>query len=924
MIAPSILLVHLLPGLLAQAPPTVPPDPFDFWPLVTPLLGVSQPCFEASLDYANGILNGSSWAIQMLDSSGHLPFLQEGQLSDTRPLYICAILDALLGPGACPPSLQDYPLMIPFGHAVDLGDQDLCTTVTEVTTHFCHNGLNAFPSEATVRNAKEFRPNAPQHRLHTLDGEHILRVRQQAIKKILRNQVDNSTAAFNSSSSSSSPHGLSPFPFSDLLQRNPVMDKMIHETREALSEINKAICPGCRATFNFGQLAMTWVILWWFNNMGNGGGAFPIGGGWPWPAYRGCYPAACTKQDVMSNSIQLDQLYGIPGLKMLGIVGFSEEDMAESGLAYDPLPGCSSDERYQQNWTNGNYIAVAVFSTLGLLLLAGTVYDVYSRQTRGSNLPEKAVENVDHRNKYILSFSILQNLEFVLSTKGGGSDRLDCIEGIRAISMTWVVLGHSFLFSSYYLYVDNKADTPLDSTEIGGLGFRAILAGPYSVDSFFFIGSTLVSYLLLKDLDKTHGWGNMTGLIHMVFLYVNRILRISVPYAVYILYVAGIQNLLFKEPLDVGTYTEQMAIECREHWAADLLYVNVFNSEGQARCVGQGWFLGTDMWFFVFAPIIVYPLWLSKFNSVYKVAAYTWWLVFLSLSVAWCLRCTFQYSNWTPGDIPCWMDVVQSQDFAVYGRRNQCYIVGLLLGHFLHITKGKKINIPPVVNLVIWEGVLLLFFALVYAPYDTYLERVDSNKPIARFWYACSHLMWGLCLAWLVFACCRGLGGVVNDFLTWNGWRPIAKISFMTYLVHLDVQFIFFSLQVICKSILLKLLHYPPELHGGLDVLAKHRDVFGKLGSCFATRLLHFSCLGTTLGKDSETGDRVVHRSVVQETFSKMDSGCSDNPCGSSACYDCQYVETLGSRPRRQLLLNCRLGSCMLCLTKNPLVHTIL
>ena len=187
MITPSILLVHLLPGLLAQAAPTVPPDPFDFWPLVTPLLGVSPSCFEASMEYANGILNGSSWAIQMLDSSGHLPFLQEGQLSDTRPLYICGIFDALLGPGACPPSLQDYPLMIPFGHAVDLGDQDLCTTVTEVTTHFCHNGLNAFPLEATVRNAKEFRPHAPQqHRFHTLDGEHILRVRQQVLWWFLR------------------------------------------------------------------------------------------------------------------------------------------------------------------------------------------------------------------------------------------------------------------------------------------------------------------------------------------------------------------------------------------------------------------------------------------------------------------------------------------------------------------------------------------------------------------------------------------------------------------------------------------------------------------------------------------------------------------------------------------------------------------
>ena len=139
---------------------------------------------------------------------------------------------------------------------------------------------------------------------------------------------------------------------------------------------------------------------------------------------------------------------------------------------------------------------------------------------------------------------------------------------------------------------------------------------------------------------------------------------------------------------------------------------------------------------------------------------------------------------------------MSNPDFAVYGRRNQCYIVGLLLGHLLHITKGKKINIPPAVNLLIWEAVLLLFFALVYAPYETDLEDLSSGKPIARIWYACSHLMWGLCLSWLVFACCRGLGGIVNDFLTWPGWSVIAKISFMTYLVHMDIMFIFFASQV--------------------------------------------------------------------------------------------------------------------------------
>ena len=145
------LLFLFTPGLLAQ----VPPDPFDFWPLVTPLLGdIIQPCFDASMEYANGILNGSTWAIQMLDSSGHLPFLQEGLLSDTKPLPLCGILEVMLGENPCPPALQNYPLEIPFGYGVGLGEQDLCTSVTEVSTHFCHNGLQLGSSDQETKQGK--------------------------------------------------------------------------------------------------------------------------------------------------------------------------------------------------------------------------------------------------------------------------------------------------------------------------------------------------------------------------------------------------------------------------------------------------------------------------------------------------------------------------------------------------------------------------------------------------------------------------------------------------------------------------------------------------------------------------------------------------------------------------------------------------
>ena len=77
-------------------------------------------------------------------------------------------------------------------------------------------------------------------------------------------------------------------------------------------------------------------------------------------------------------------------------------------------------------------------------------------------------------------------------------------------------------------------------TELG-MAFQALSEAPYSVDTFFFIGATLVSYLLLKvtiamlmsmtmtfimispqDLDKTNGWLNKKGFVHMVFFYFNR------------------------------------------------------------------------------------------------------------------------------------------------------------------------------------------------------------------------------------------------------------------------------------------------------------------------------------------------------------------------------------------------------------------
>ena len=47
-----------------------------------------------------------------------------------------------------------------------------------------------------------------------------------------------------------------------------------------------------------------------------------------------------------------------------------------------------------------------------------------------------------------------------------------------------------------------------------------------------------------------------------------------------------------------------------------------------------------------------------------------------------------------------------------------------------------------------------------------------------------NRLVWSLALSWLIVACVKGRGGLINEFLSWGGWVPLGKLSYSMYLVH--------------------------------------------------------------------------------------------------------------------------------------------
>lgn len=60
------------------------------------------------------------------------------------------------------------------------------------------------------------------------------------------------------------------------------------------------------------------------------------------------------------------------------------------------------------------------------------------------------------------------------------------------------------------------------------------------------------------------------------------------------------------------------------------------------------------------------------------------------------------------------------------------------------------------------------------------------------FYLTFHKLFWGLALAWVVFACVNGYGGYINSFLSWGFFLPLAKLSYMVYLLHFDIVMAFF------------------------------------------------------------------------------------------------------------------------------------
>ncbi|KAK2142229.1 hypothetical protein LSH36_983g00109 [Paralvinella palmiformis] len=480
-----------------------------------------------------------------------------------------------------------------------------------------------------------------------------------------------------------------------------------------------------------------------------------------------------------------------------------------------------------------NFIFRLLFSVLGALIVCGTVYDVLVHNQILASLgslmrngqfkqepepvsPEGEVNehsplliqpgSVDVEEptsgvagQILLCFSITANMKKILAVEVMKPGTLTAVHGIRLISMSWVILGHTIVF----MLTSMKNPLIFIDDYFKRFSFQAIMNASVSVDTFFLLSGTLASYLMLKQIGKSGGPRN----INWALVFSHRFWRLTPAYML----ILGFYTTLFHHLGTGPVYPETDDPNCMKNWWQNLLYINNLFTQSEG-CMGWMWYLANDMQFFIISPLIIIALYNWFVVGVVIVGA----LILMNILVVWILTEKHNYvadigafdTNRTglndldcTGDDVSWAEQHDKADTGsdkegnemmmewfnnVYVRpycRVGVYAIGIGLGYLLsHIPSRPRIRVLWVI-----AGWLLAALCCLSALYGLY--GVSSNERVlpsgVNALYASVHrIVWALGVSWVIFACSTGYGGPVNTLLSWSGLVPLSRFTYMAYLIH--------------------------------------------------------------------------------------------------------------------------------------------
>ncbi|XP_055913922.1 nose resistant to fluoxetine protein 6-like [Eupeodes corollae] len=424
------------------------------------------------------------------------------------------------------------------------------------------------------------------------------------------------------------------------------------------------------------------------------------------------------------------------------------------------VENCVTAESPSFNITN--YIGFVIFGIFGLLMLLSTLYDIF---TDTFNKPA---------NKILIAFSVVSNGRKLFKLNyAKSSNTISCLTGIRVLSMVWVIYCHCYTASAKMPYI-NKFDYFPWTKEASTM--HVVLA-TVSVDSFFFISGLLLAWIGFFELDKSN------GKLNLFLMYFHRYMRLTPALAAVILYVVSIDDYIGIGP--ISQEFRDIVGNCKNNWWSTLLYIQNYANPADV-CVGQTWYLAVDTQLYVLSPLILIPLW--KHGK--KVIPIMFILAFLQVGYVIAIFYQYGFNNF--------LGVLGDDQLVLTYKpthaRYSVWLVGIGFGYFMHKNRSKSIRLSRPIQVLGWCACFAVIGAIMYGPYPTIHADQGATILQAALYEPFRRIGWGVMLAWVVFACHFGFGGLINSFLSHEMWQPIARLTYSMYLVHLNIQVVNYGL----------------------------------------------------------------------------------------------------------------------------------
>jgi peptidoglycan/LPS O-acetylase OafA/YrhL len=352
----------------------------------------------------------------------------------------------------------------------------------------------------------------------------------------------------------------------------------------------------------------------------------------------------------------------------------------------------------------------------------------------------------------------------------GKRGEFDALNGIRALSMLWIILAQSYRYAGPLFknpaYIEQVVER---------FSFQVVISATLATDSFLVVSGFLSALSILRLLERR-------GRLAIVSVYMRRLMRFVPAMAITTVVYWSVTPYIANGPVWY-MYSDVCHTNCESRWYRTALMVSNLANSFTDACMQWSWFgsLSVQLYIF-FVPI----LWL-----LYKHHRTGMTVLILSLigSIASNMAVASQ-EKLSPNMVYITDGRYQDKILTKPWARADSFVIGIFayIAYSYIRSKPRRLRervFSPVVQVLGMALSCLLLFLCIFGPYRDYEHGVTQWSHTANVLYiGLARPAFAASVAIIMTLTFAGQGSIVGVLLSARFWRPFAKLTYCLYLVH--------------------------------------------------------------------------------------------------------------------------------------------